>query len=162
VILRGLGRMLYVDTKLWLPDDLLARGDKTAMASSVEARVPLLDHKVVEFAARLPPGLKLRRLQRKYLLRRVAANWIPRAILERPKAGFPLPLQSWLARDAAGWVREILSPTALAERGVFRPDYVQRLLSEHERGAQNHSVGIFGLLSFELWARRFLDGAGAA
>jgi asparagine synthase (glutamine-hydrolysing) len=158
----GLGRMLYVDTKLWLPDDLLARGDKTAMASSVEARVPLLDHKVVEFAARLPPGLKLRRLQRKYLLRRVAANWIPREILERPKAGFPLPIQSWLARDAAGWVREILSPTALAERGVFRPDYVQRLLSEHERGAQNHSVGIFGLLSFELWARRFLDGAGAA
>ena len=151
-------RMLYVDTKLWLADDLLLRGDKTAMAASLEARVPLLDHRVVDFAARLPPGLKLRRLTRKYLLRKVAAGWVPKEVLDRPKAGFPLPARAWLGHDARDWVRDVLSERAVGARGVFEPARVGRLLDEHERGAADHSVGIFGLLGFELWARRFLDG----
>src|SRR5256884_8471966 len=87
-----LNRMLYVDTKLWLPDDLLARGDKTSMAASIEARVPLLDHKLVEFAASLPPDLKIRGLTRKYLLKKVARKWLPASIVDRKKQGFPMPM----------------------------------------------------------------------
>src|SRR4029077_4646907 len=83
-----LHRMLYVDTKLWLPDDLLARGDKTSMAASLEARVPFLDHKLVEFAASLPQNLKVKRLTRKYLLKRVSRAWLPPEIIHRKKQGF--------------------------------------------------------------------------
>src|SRR5882762_7032985 len=95
-----LNRMLYVDTKLWLPDDLLARGDKTSMAASIEARVPLLDHKLVEFAASLPPDLKIRGLTRKYLLKKVARKWLPASIVDRKKQGFPMPMSLWFRREA--------------------------------------------------------------
>src|SRR2546428_6983056 len=105
-----LSRMLYVDTKLWLPDDLLARGDKTSMAVSLEARVPLLDHHLVEFAAALPPRLKLRRATRKYLLRKVASKWLPEAVLTRKKQGFPTPIGIWFRHEARDFLRDHLSP----------------------------------------------------
>jgi asparagine synthase (glutamine-hydrolysing) len=91
----SLNRMLYLDTKLWLPDDLLARGDKMTMAVSLEARVPLLDHKVVEFAASLPPHLKLKGLTRKYLLKKVGRSLLPSEIIDRKKQGFPMPIYIW-------------------------------------------------------------------
>ena len=94
-----LNRMLYVDTKLWLPDYLLARGDKLSMAASLEARVPLLDHKLVEFAAGLPPDLKLNGWTRKYLLKKVAKKWLPPQILDRKKQGFPIPIGSWFRNE---------------------------------------------------------------
>jgi asparagine synthase (glutamine-hydrolysing) len=152
-----LSRMLYVDTKLWLPDDLLARGDKTSMAVSLEARVPLLDHKLVEFAASLPPGLKLRRLTRKYLLKKVTARWLPREITERPKKGFPIPTAVWFRGEARPFVRDILSRAAIRRRGLFDGAYVDRLLAEHEARAANHAALIWGLLNVELWYRLFID-----
>src|SRR5947208_10673631 len=87
-----LSRMLYVDTKLWLPDDLLARGDKMSMAASLEARVPFLDHKLVEFAASLPSKWKLNGFARKYLLKKVVRRWLPTEIVDRKKKGFPVPV----------------------------------------------------------------------
>ena len=108
-----ISRMLYVDTKLWLPDDLLARGDKMSMAASLEARVPLLDHRLVEFAASLPPDLKVHGLTRKYLLRKVAADLLPEPILRRTKKGFPMPMAAWLRGEA----RELCHDLALAGRG---------------------------------------------
>src|SRR5438477_4828693 len=95
-----LNRMLYVDTKLWLPDDLLARGDKTSMATSLEARVPLLDHKLVEFAASLPPDLKLKGMSRKYLLKKVSRAWLPAEIIDRKKKGFPVPFTLGFRKEA--------------------------------------------------------------
>ena len=157
-----LSRMLYVDTKLWLPDDLLARGDKTSMAASLEARVPLLDHKVVEFAASLPPDLKLRRLTRKYLLKKVSSRWLPDEIINRKKKGFPIPVSIWFRGEARPFVRDILSPASVRKRGLLEPRAVERLLDEHERGFADHGSIIWGLLSVELWHRLFIDPARVA
>jgi asparagine synthase (glutamine-hydrolysing) len=152
-----LHRMLYVDTKLWLPDDLLARGDKTSMAASLEARIPLLDHKLVEFAASLPPGLKVKGLTRKYLLKEVAKAWIPTEILHRKKKGFPMPFSIWFRKEAGPFLHDALSPATVRRRGLFEPRFVQKLLGEHDSGFANHGSLLWGLLSVELWHRCFLD-----
>jgi asparagine synthase (glutamine-hydrolysing) len=155
-----LSRMLYVDTKLWLADDLLARGDKTSMAASLEARVPLLDHQLVEFAASLPPELKLRRLTRKYLLKKVSAEWLPQEITTRKKSGFPTPVSIWFRDGAREFVRDTLSPAALARRDLFEPAAVERLLDDHERGFGDHGSQIWALVALELWFRLFIDADG--
>ncbi len=152
-----LSRMLYVDTKLWLPDDLLARGDKTSMAVSLEARVPLLDHKLVEFAAALPPNMKIRGMARKYLLKKVSKAWLPPQITERKKKGFPVPLAVWFRGEARAFVRDHLAPETIRRRGLFDPVFVQKMLDEHESGFANHGSLIWGLLGVELWHRVFID-----
>ena len=157
-----LSRMLYLDTKLWLPDDLLARGDKTSMAASIEARVPLLDHKLVEFAASLPSRLKLRGLTRKYLLKRVSRSWLPAAIIDRKKKGFPIPTSIWFRKDARTFLRDVLSPAAIRRRGLFDPSVVERLIAENESGAANHGAYLWALLNLELWFRLFIDTSSAS
>ena len=152
-----LHRMLYVDTKLWLPDYLLLRGDKMSMANSLEARVPLLDHKLVEFAAALPPHMKLRRMTRKYLLKRVASTLLPDSIVHRKKKGFPIPIYDWFRRELRPFVRDTLSPEALKRRGLFDPAYVGKLLDEHESGFADHGLLIWGLMGVEFWHRQFID-----
>jgi asparagine synthase (glutamine-hydrolysing) len=151
-----LSRMLYYDTTLWLPDLLLARGDKMSMAASLELRVPLLDHHVVEFAARLPSRLKLRRLTRKVLLRRVAADLLPAQILDRRKEGFPVPASQWLRDEARPMLAEHLAPDVVRRRGLFNPAEVSRLLDTHVAGRSDHSRELWALLALELWCRRFL------
>lgn len=153
----ALSRMLYVDTKLWLVDDLLARGDKTSMAASIEARVPLLDHKLVEFAASLPPDVKLRGLMRKFLLKKVARAWLPDEIIDRKKKGFPMPFAVWFRSEARSFVRDVLASDTLRRRGLFDVAFVERLLHEHETGFADHASLIWGLISVELWYRRFVD-----
>lgn len=155
-----LSRMLYVDTKLWLPDDLLARGDKMSMAASLEARVPLLDHPLVEFAASLPPHFKVRRLTRKYLLKKVSRAWLPAEVIERKKQGFPMPLSIWFRREARAFVHDLLAPDVLRRRGLFEPAFVEHLLREHESGFADHGSLIWSLLSIELWHRLFIDQPG--
>jgi asparagine synthase (glutamine-hydrolysing) len=154
-----LSRMLYVDTKLWLPDDLLARGDKMSMAASLEARVPLLDHKLVEFAASLPPTMKLRGLARKYLLKKVARRWLPSQVVDRKKQGFPMPFSVWFRGQARSFVRDLLSPETIRHRGYFSPAYIQKLLDQHEAATADHGALLWGLVSVELWHRVFLDSS---
>ncbi len=153
----SLSRMLYLDTKLWLPDDLLARGDKTSMAASIEARVPFLDHMVVEFAAALPPHLKLKRLMRKYLLKKVGVSLLPPEIIRRKKEGFPMPVSIWFRHEARSFVRDLLSPSVINRRGLFDPGYVERLLDRHESGVADYGTHIWALLNVELWHRQFVD-----
>src|SRR6185436_591933 len=148
-----LSRMLYVDTKLWLPDDLLARGDKLSMASSLEARVPLLDHKLVEFAASLPPHMKLKGLTRKYLLKKVARRWLPAEVIDRKKEGFPMPFSIWFRKEAREFVRDLLSSETIKRRGFLDAAYVDKLLQDHEAGVADHGSLLWGLLSVELWHR---------
>jgi asparagine synthase (glutamine-hydrolysing) len=154
-----LNRMLYVDTKLWLPDDLLARGDKMSMAASIEARVPLLDHKVVEFAASLPPNLKIRKLTRKFLLKKVAAKLVPQEIIHRKKQGFPIPISVWFRGEAKQFVSDLLSRDTLNRRGLFNADYVQEILQQHLRGNADRGAQLWSLVLFELWQRQFLDSS---
>jgi asparagine synthase (glutamine-hydrolysing) len=152
-----INRMLYVDTKLWLPDDLLARGDKTSMATSIEGRVPFLDHKLVEFAAALPTELKLKGFVRKYLLKRVSAKLLPEIIIKRKKEGFPIPIAVWLRREVRPYIRDILSPESIQRRGLFQYAVIEKLLDEHESGFADHGDKLWSLLSVELWYRRFID-----
>jgi asparagine synthase (glutamine-hydrolysing) len=134
----ALDRMLYVDMHLWLPDYLLLRADKMSMAASLEARVPFLDHKLVEFAATVPPRLKLKGLTRKYLLKKVSRSFLPARIVERKKRGFPIPISQWFRKEARSFVRDILTPTAIQQRGLFNYVYVEKLLKEHEVGFADH------------------------
>jgi asparagine synthase (glutamine-hydrolysing) len=153
----SINRMLYVDTKLWLPDDLLARGDKTAMASSLEARVPLLDHALVEFAAGLPARFKVRGMRRKYLLKEVARDLLPTEIIDRSKKGFPVPMAEWLRGEARGFCHDLLSADVVRGRGLFSPTVTDRMLAEHDTGAADHSAQLWALISVELWHRLYVD-----
>lgn len=153
-----LSRMLYVDSKLWLPDDLLARGDKMSMAASIEARVPLLDHKVVEFAASLPPHFKVRNLTRKYLLKKVARKLLPREIVNRKKQGFPIPISIWFRTEARRFVCDLLAPDTIQRRGIFDVSSVQKILQEHLIGKVDRGAQIWALILVELWHERFVDG----
>jgi asparagine synthase (glutamine-hydrolysing) len=150
-------RMLYVDSKLWLPDYLLLRGDKLTMANSLEARVPLLDHKLVEFAAALPASLKLRGSQRKYLLKQVARRILPAEIIDRKKQGFPIPIERWLRKEAKPLMQDLLSTETITRRGMFEPKVVERLQREHSTGYADHSTELWGLMSLEMWTRKFID-----
>ena len=159
--------MLHADAKIWLPDDLLLKADKMTMANSLELRVPFLDHKLVEFAAALPVELKLKGRTGKYLLREAMKNVLPKAILHRPKKGFPVPTESWLRGDLKEFVhdtrsgRRICMPTALSRDAACR-DYmdsrvIENIVSEHEQGRENRRQEIWTLLIFEIWHRLFID-----
>ena len=150
-------RMLYVDSKLWLVDYLLLRGDKLTMANSLEARVPLLDHKLVEFAARLPSHLKLNGSNRKYLLKQVARKLLPAEIIDRKKQGFPIPIERWLRNEAAGMMQDLLSTRTVEQRGFFDVNFVNRRIKEHLSGFADHATELWGLMSFEMWMRQFVD-----
>ncbi|MCA9217455.1 MAG: asparagine synthase (glutamine-hydrolyzing) [Planctomycetales bacterium] len=152
-----LNRMLYSDSKTWLPDYLLLRGDKLTMANSLEARVPLLDHKLVEFAATLPTNMKLNGKVRKYLLKKVAARYLPDGIIHRKKQGFPIPIDTWLRNEARPIVNDLLSVDRIRRRGLFSADYVSRLVREHESSFADHSLLLWGLISVEQWMERYID-----
>jgi asparagine synthase (glutamine-hydrolysing) len=151
-----LDAMLYIDTKTWLPDDLLIKADKMTMANSVELRVPLLDHRVLEFAASLPPSFKLKGFTLKYILKKVLSHKIPKEIRDRKKTGFPVPYELWLRNDLKDIVWAVLTDRRTLERGYFRKDAVEALLQANSDGS-NYSKEIFSLLSFELWQRTFLE-----
>ena len=151
-----LDAMLYIDTKTWLPDELLIKADKMTMANSVELRVPLLDHRVLEFAASLPPRFKLRGFNLKYILKKVLSQKIPKEIRDRKKAGFPVPYESWLRNDLKDLVWAVLTDRRTVERGYFRKDAVEGLLQANSSGT-DYSKEIFSLLTFELWQRTFLE-----
>jgi asparagine synthase (glutamine-hydrolysing) len=151
-----LDQMLYIDTKTWLPDDLLIKADKMTMANSLELRVPLLDHHLLEFAASLPADYKLKRFTLKYIWKKALSNRIPEAILKRRKAGFPVPYESWLRNECRDLVRDILTDGKTVQRGYFEKSSVEKLIEANNyRGG--YSKEIFSLVTLELWHRMFLD-----
>lgn len=156
-----LDQMLYIDTKTWLPDDLLIKADKMTMANSLELRVPLLDHKVLEFAASLPCHYKLKGFTTKYILKEVLSRRVPRPILDRKKTGFPVPYESWLRHDFRDTIRSILTDRPARERGYFERSAVEKLLRSNEEHG-GHSKEVFSLVTLELWHRCFLHGDAAS
>jgi len=150
-----LDAMLYIDTKSWLPDDLLIKADKMTMANSLELRVSLLDHKVLEFAAALPADLKVRGFTTKYLLKTALGRRVPKSILDRRKVGFPVPYESWLRKDLRGWVHDLLFDRVTTSRGYFETKAVERLVARDECMG-GYSKEIFCLAVLELWHRVFL------
>jgi asparagine synthase (glutamine-hydrolysing) len=154
-----LDKMLYVDTKTWLPDDLLLKADKMTMANSLELRVPLLDHKVLEFAARLPRNQKVHGWAMKYILKQSLRNTVPHEILHRRKAGFPVPYGMWLQTDKTlrNWVCDVLTDSKTVSRGYFKPGAITNLI-DHSGHTPKYSQEIFSLVVLELWHRAFADG----
>jgi len=150
-------QMLYVDMKTFLPCLNLTYTDKTSMASSTEVRVPLLDHDLVELAARIPAGLKLKGLTGKYVLKRAAEAWLPREIVHRKKAGFSAPVRAWLVRDLRDFVEDLLSESNIRSRGYFQYSQVRRLIDDNLSGREDNSLKVFQLLTLELWHRAFID-----
>jgi asparagine synthase (glutamine-hydrolysing) len=154
--LKKLDQMLYVDTKSWLPDDLLIKADKMTMACSVELRVPLLDHAVLEFAASLPTRFKLQRFTTKYILKQALSERIPRKIRDRRKAGFPVPYEGWIRNECRDTVLAVLTDKKTIKRDLFRQDAVEALVRANSNG-DNYSKEIFSLVILELWQREFID-----
>jgi asparagine synthase (glutamine-hydrolysing) len=151
-----LNQMLYIDSKTWLPDDLLVKADKITMANSLELRVPLLDHKVLEFAASLPPEFKVQGRETKRVLKAAFSRVLPEEILTRKKAGFPVPYEKWLSNGLGAQTADILLSDRAVSRNYFQKSEVERVLKANsQRGGFSREV--FCLLTLELWHRRFAD-----
>lgn len=148
-------RMLLVDTKVYLPDDLLTKLDRASMAVGLEGRVPLLDHRLVEFTLRLPLRLKLRDGKGKWLLKRVLARYLPRRMFDRPKMGFEVPIGRWLAGPLHDWANELLDPACLAEGGVFDPAAVAELWRGCRTAPGRGAHLVWAVLMFEAWRRHW-------
>jgi asparagine synthase (glutamine-hydrolysing) len=155
-----LNRMLHVDTRFYLPNDMLVKVDRMSMACSLEARVPFLDHRLVELAARIPPRIKFPGREKKGLLKRALRGTVPDAILDGPKKGFNVPIPLWLRGKLRPMADELLGSERQKRLGIFRPEAVDRLWREHRGGGRDHSFQIWGLLTFTLWHELFLEGAG--
>ncbi len=154
-----LNRILYQDVKLYLEGDILAKVDRASMASSLETRVPLLNHDVVSHLEQVPLALKLRGLTRKYLLRKVMAGRLPPSIIRRRKRGFSIPVADWLDGDLHDLAREYLDENRLRREGLFDAQEVARLRDEHTRRVRNNAKNLWAILMFQLWRERWLDAA---
>ena len=151
-------KMLYVDTKTYMVADILTKVDRMSMATSLEVRVPILDHVFVEWATGLPSDWKLRNGKQKYILRKLAERvGVPREVLYRPKQGFAMPLVHWMKNELRELIMTVLLEPRTLQRGYFEPRAVRRLLEEHFRGKRDHSGRIWRLLMFELWHRNYLE-----
>ena len=146
----------YRDLNTYLPLDILTKVDRMTMAHSIEARPPLLDHHLVEFAATVPAHLRLRAGTTKYLLKRAMRGLLPHDIIDRPKQGFAVPLARWFRGRLAGFAREVLLSDTTRQRRYLNTEYLERLLSQHEHG-RNLDLQLWTTMSFELWCRKFLD-----
>ena len=153
-----LTQILYMDTRSNLPDDLLMVGDKTSMANAVEARVPFLDHRLVEFAESVPPEMRLRRFTAKYLHKKALAQWLPAEVVYRKKKGFANPVDRWLRVSMRDYVHDCLLSDGSAVGQYFDREYIRQTLRMHEAGELNNMRHINLLVSFELWHRQFIRG----
>jgi asparagine synthase (glutamine-hydrolysing) len=154
-----LDRLLYADLKTYLVE-LLMKQDQMSMAASIESRVPFLDHHLVEFAAALPPRMKLRRFTTKWILREAIASLLPPGILTRRKMGFPVPFGQWMRGAGAGLARDVLLVRKARQRGITDPAAVSTLIDAHAKGALDGADAIWSLLNLEIWYRTFIDGDG--
>jgi asparagine synthase (glutamine-hydrolysing) len=152
-------RLIYAYAKTYLQDDILVKVDRASMACSLEVRAPFLDVELAEFLGRVPSRLKLRRLDTKYLLKRAMEGVLPEGIASRPKKGFGIPIAHWFKHELREPLQDELSEARIRQQGIFVPSEVQHLLGEHISGRRDHRKALWTLFMFQLWHRRWLEGA---
>jgi asparagine synthase (glutamine-hydrolysing) len=155
-----LERLIYVDIHSYLPEDLLVKMDIATMANSLEARVPFLDHRFMEFVAGIPSDLKLKGTRPKFILKKAFEDLLPEPIRKRKKMGFGVPVSRWFRNELKGYVYDVLLDSRSLKRGYFRRESIQRLLDEHSHLRYDHSAKIWALLFLEVWFRIFMDREG--
>ncbi len=153
-----LARMQTIDALSYLPDDILVKVDRASMSVGLEVRVPLLDHRIWEWAAHLPSGMQRQGGKGKAVLRAILDRHVPAALTERPKAGFAVPLAAWLRLELRDWAEALLEPTRLAESGLLDPDAVRGVWDAHQAGREDHAPLLWSILMFESWRRSVLHG----
>jgi asparagine synthase (glutamine-hydrolysing) len=146
-----LGKLLYLDSKLYLQEGVLSKVDRASMAHGLEVRVPFLDHRFVESVARLPEGLKLKRFTTKYIWKETIKERIPHEITRRGKKGFGIPIAKWFSGDLKGLMMEMLSEERLKKQGIFNPSVVQGLVADHLACRVDNRKKLWNLLIFQLW-----------
>jgi asparagine synthase (glutamine-hydrolysing) len=152
-----LGKELFADIKTYLCDDILVKVDRMSMANSLEARVPFLDHKFVEFVATIPSSLKLNGFETKYILKKAMSRILPKEVLYRDKQGFSIPIKNWLKNELRPLMEGVLSPERIKKEGFFNPSYIDMLKTEHLNGVENHSHRLWALMVFEIWQDLYLE-----
>ena len=155
-----LSRIQYLDIKTYLVEDVLTKVDRASMAVSLEVRVPVLDHKFMEMAARMPSSYKLRGRTSKFAFKESLKKILPADVFTRPKSGFSIPLSEWLRKELKDYTHDhLLGPGGLASSGLFRKETLETMLKEHQSGIRDHGYPLFALLSFALWKGKFQDGS---
>jgi asparagine synthase (glutamine-hydrolysing) len=149
-------RMMYMDLVNYLPEDILTKLDRASMATSLEARVPFLDYRLVEFAWRLPLEFKIHQGQGKRIVRSVLARYAPARLFERPKMGFNLPLQQWLGGPLRPWVEELLDAGKLKQQGIFEPAPVRRAWQDYLNGKRKSTGRLWTVLMFQAWQHEWM------
>jgi asparagine synthase (glutamine-hydrolysing) len=144
-------RMTHLDTVTYLPDDILTKVDRAAMANSLETRVPLLDHRIVEFAAQLPLSMKIHQGTGKWILRELLDRYVPRNLIERPKSGFGIPVGEWLKGPLQEWAEDLLSEQKLKNGGYFDVKQVRKVWEQHSSGKKNQQYQLWSVLMFQAW-----------
>ena len=143
--------MIAKDMVTYLPDDILAKVDRAAMAVSLETRVPLLDHRIVEFALSLPMSLRRRGAEGKWIMRQALDRHVPRALIDRPKKGFGVPLATWLRGPLRPWALDLLSPEIIKRDGLFNPQAIARALDDHMSGRRDRHNDLWSVLVMQQW-----------
>jgi asparagine synthase (glutamine-hydrolysing) len=147
-------RMMYLDSMTYLPDDILCKVDRAAMGVSLETRVPFLNHRVVEYAWQLPLSMKIKNGQGKWLLRQLLYKHVPKALIERPKQGFSIPLAEWLRGPLRDWAEALLDEQPLIHEGYFNPTPILYKWNEHLAGRGNWQHHLWSVLMFQAWLEK--------
>jgi len=153
----SLDRMLAIDYKTYMPDDILVKVDRAGMSTSLEGREPLLDHRIIEFVAQLPENLKINKADRKYLLKNIVHEYVPRDIMDRPKMGFGVPVFNWLRKDLKSFTEDFMSEKAFAQHGLFNQHGVNHIISQFYKGDRNYNSLFWYLLMFQMWYKKWMD-----